>query len=564
MAADACRPGPHSDSVAAARPCAGSARANNQIRIVRNATDIEALYRSACVGAVAQHTQAGRPAAARRTCQNGAPRPATAAGRPQPHGNTLNLIETDYLVIGSGAAGLAFVDTLIDECDAHVTIVDRHGKPGGHWNDAYPFVTLHQPSAFYGVNSMALGSGRKDTHGLNQGLYELASGPEVCGYYDRLVRQRLLPSGRVSYHPMCNHLGDGLFESILSGQRTQVRVRKKTVDATYYSPQVPSTHTPQFRVADGVRLVPPNALPQLWHSQGQGALPRHFVILGAGKTAMDAAVWLLQSGAAPDAIHWVVPRDSWLVNRVTTQPAAEFFKEAIGGQAEQMAAFAQATSTDDLFERLEACGAVLRIDPTRKPTMFHLATVAPGELAVLRSIHQVIRRGRVQAIEADGLVLDQGRQAVPAGALYIDCTASAVAPRPLQPIFQGERIVLQLVRLPQPAFSAALTAYVEAHYEGDLQKNRLCATVPFPHTMDDYPRSMLVNMWNQFQWGQDKVLRAWIRDSRLDGFGKLMSGIDPQDTEKQEIVARLREQAAAAMANLPRLIASNKRTGDPA
>ena len=474
----------------------------------------------------------------------------------------MNPIETDYLIIGAGATGLAFADTLLDESDAHITIVDRHGKPGGHWNDAYPFVTLHQPSAFYGVNSLELGSGRKDSHGLNRGLYELASGPEVCAYYDRLMRQRLLPSGRVSYHPMCNHLGDGLVESILSGARTQVKVRKKFVDATYHSPQVPSTHTPRFRVGDGVKLVPPNALLQLW--QRQGPPPRHFVILGAGKTAMDAAVWLLQAGVSADALHWVVPRDSWLINRVTTQPGREFFKDSIGSQAEQMAAFAQAATTDDLFERLEACGAVLRIDRSRKPSMFHLATVAQGELELLRQVHHVIRMGRVQAIEADGLVLDQGRQAMPAGALYIDCTASAVEARPLQPIFQVGRIVLQLVRLPQPTFSAALVAYVEAHYEGDLQKNRLCATVPFPHTLDDYPRAAFVNMWNQFQWGQDKVLRSWIRDSRLDGFGKLLGGIDPQDTEKLAIVAQLREQAAAAMANLPKLIASNKRPGDPA
>ena len=113
-------------------------------------------------------------------------------------------IDTDYLVIGSGTAGLAFADTLLAESDAHITIVDRHGKPGGHWNDAYPFVTLHQPSSFYGVNSMELGSGRKDTHGLNAGLYELASGPEISGYFDRVMNQRLLPSGRVNYHPLSN------------------------------------------------------------------------------------------------------------------------------------------------------------------------------------------------------------------------------------------------------------------------------------------------------------------------------------------------------------------------
>jgi cation diffusion facilitator CzcD-associated flavoprotein CzcO len=63
-------------------------------------------------------------------------------------------VTTDYLIVGAGAVGLAFADTLIDEDTAsHITIVDRHARPGGHWNDAYSFVALHQPSATYGVNS---------------------------------------------------------------------------------------------------------------------------------------------------------------------------------------------------------------------------------------------------------------------------------------------------------------------------------------------------------------------------------------------------------------------------
>ncbi len=473
----------------------------------------------------------------------------------------MHTISTDYLVIGSGAAGMAFADTLITESAAHVTIVDRHGKPGGHWNDAYAFVALHQPSAFYGVNSLELGSGRKDMHGLNQGLYELATGPEISAYYDRVMKDRLLPSGGVAYHPMCDFLGSdnagsAQFESILSGQRTQVRVRKKIVDATYYSPPVPATHTPKFTVAPGVRLVPPNALPQLWATNTAAARPRQFAILGAGKTAMDAVVWLLQSGADPDSIQWVVPRDSWLVNRITTQPGPEFFNEAIGGQADQMEAFAKAQSIDDLFARLENCGAVLRIDPSRQPTMFHLATISTGEVELLRRVRRVVRKGRVQAIEADRLLLEQGTELLAEGTLCVDCTASAVEPRPVQPIFQPGRIVLQVVRLPLPTFSAALTAYVETHYDSDAEKNRLCASVPFPHRLQDYPRSMMVSMWNQFQWGQDKTLRTWIRNSRLDGFGKLMTGIAPEETAKLATIARLREQSMAAMANIPKLLAA--------
>ena len=86
-------------------------------------------------------------------------------------------IQADYLIIGTGAVGMAFADTLLNETRATIALVDRRHRPGGHWNDAYPYVRLHQPSAYYGVNSWPLGSGEKDESGLNKGFYELASGP---------------------------------------------------------------------------------------------------------------------------------------------------------------------------------------------------------------------------------------------------------------------------------------------------------------------------------------------------------------------------------------------------
>jgi hypothetical protein len=467
-------------------------------------------------------------------------------------------LQTDYLVIGSGASGLAFADTLVQETDAHITIVDRHAKPGGHWNDAYPFVALHQPSAFYGVNSLDLGTNRKDTVGVNQGLYELASGSEVSGYFDKVMSQKLLPSGRVSYYPMCNYLGDAdgvsQFESILSGEKTQVTVRKKLVDANYFGPKVPSTHTPKYTVASGVRLVTPNALAQLW--QGKADRPTRYVIIGAGKTAMDVGIWLLNCGAAPEAISWVMPRDSWLVNRLSTQPGVEFFKESIGGQAAQMECFATASSVDDLFLRLEASDQMLRIYPDHTPSMFHFATMSKGEVEVLRRIKNVVRMGHVQSIEPDALVLDGGRVAIDASTLCIDCTASAVEPRAMQPIFQPSKIVLQLVRAPLPTFSAAMIGYVETHYTDDAQKNQLCGNVPFPETLTGYVSTMMANMMNQAQWGQDKTLREWMRNSRLDGFGKVMASADRNDVEKMAILDKLRSQAMAAIGNMPRLLAA--------
>jgi hypothetical protein len=485
----------------------------------------------------------------------------------------MNHITTDYLIIGAGASGMAFADTLLTETDAHITIVDRHAKPGGHWNDSYSFVTLHQPSSFYGVNSTELSSRSKDTHGVNKGLYSLASGTEVSSYYERVMNQTLLPSGRVSYFPMSDHVGDGRIKSILSGAETQVTVLKKTVDSTYFGPTVPSTHTPKFKVTADAWMVSPNALSQLWQAPRQPGRerPKHFTIVGAGKTAMDVGVWLLNAGAAPENISWVMPRDSWLVNRLQTQPGLDFFDEAIGGQANQMEAIAKATSIADLFERLEACEAMLRIHPDQTPTMFHYATISKAEVESLRRITNVIRKGRVQAVEANALVMDGGRVELPPHTLCIDCTASAVEKRPAppQPVFEGNKILLQMVRIPMPSFSAALIAYVEAHYgneagdsdvreggsPGDAKKNHLCGAVPFPDSLTGYVASTFGNMRNQFVWSQDKTLRTWIRESRLDGFAKVVDAVPRDDAAKQAVLQRLKANAMAAMGNMPKLMA---------
>ena len=105
-------------------------------------------------------------------------------------------LQADYLVVGSGAMGMAFTDVLMTETDSTVVIVDKHHQPGGHWNDAYPHVRLHQPSAFYGVNSRKLGSDTIDATGWNEGLYELATNSEVCAYFDQVMQQQFLPSGQ--------------------------------------------------------------------------------------------------------------------------------------------------------------------------------------------------------------------------------------------------------------------------------------------------------------------------------------------------------------------------------
>jgi hypothetical protein len=188
--------------------------------------------------------------------------------------------------------------------------------------------------------------------------------------------------------------------------------------------------------------------------------------------------------------------------------------------------------------------------------MFHYATISTGEIAELRRITDVVRLGRIRSLNADTMVLDQGTVPVAPDTLFIDCTASAVEIRPAMPIFDGKRITPQLVRVPQPAFSAALVAYIEAHYDDDAAKNALCRTVPFPETLAHYPICNIVNMMNQYAWGQDKALSSWIRDSRLDGFGKVIAAVAPDDHEKLALLGKFRSTAMAAMANLQKLAAT--------
>jgi NAD(P)-binding Rossmann-like domain len=460
-------------------------------------------------------------------------------------------LQADYLIVGSGAVGMAFADTLVTETNATIIIVDKHQKPGGHWNVAYPFVTLHQPSAFYGVNSVELSKGRKDEVGLNKGLNDLASGAEVCAYFDEVMRHKLLPSGRVQYFPMCDYLGDGKFVSQLTGQVHQVQVNKKTVDATYLKTTVPSTHTPSFTIAPEIKFMPLNDLPKV------KSPPAGYVVIGGGKTGIDACLWLLENNVNPDKIQWIMPRDAWLLDRKNTQATQEFFGNTVGALATQFEAAAQADSITNLFDRLEAAGVLLRIDTAVRPSMFHGATISHAELVALRKIKQVVRLGRVTRIEKDKIVFVNGTIPTTTEHLHIDCSASAISNLAMKPIFNGNTITPQTVRSYQPVFSAAFIAHIEAEakYESDVVKNKICTVVPLPNLDTDWLRMMAALMTNQYTWSQDPSIGKWLFESRLDAVTKMIAKVAPDDTEKLAIIARMRGNAMPAMANLQKFIA---------
>ena len=452
------------------------------------------------------------------------------------------VLEADYLVVGAGAAGMAFTDALIDHADVDVVMVDRRHRVGGHWLGAYPFVRLHQASAFYGVASTLLGGERVQQDGPEAGLHERATAPEICAYYARVLRERMLGSGRVSFHPSCDYVGDGQFVSRLSGKRYEVRVRRRVVDARYLAPEIPAETPAPFGIADGVHVVPVNDLVAL------GGAPSEYVIVGSGKTATDACIWLLDNGVDPDAICWVRPRDPWMLNRAVVQPdPAVFFAMA----ADTMQAAAEAASPDDMFFRLEDAGVMLRIDRSVTPTMAKTPTLAQWELDRLRTIDRVVRLGHIQHVERTRLVFGQGEVATAKDAVIVHCAASGLQYRPLVPIWGPEAITLQPIRTGFPPFGAALAGYVEATVDGDEEKNRLCPPSPFPDTTADWARMQVLGTRASMSFTSHPGIKAWA-----DGVSLNPARMPPEMAGLPELaaaVARFRESLGAGMSRMAEL-----------
>ena len=418
-------------------------------------------------------------------------------------------VETDYLVVGAGAMGMAFTDALVDHADVHVTLVDRRHAAGGHWLDAYPFVQLHQASVFYGVASTVLGSGEVQRTGPERGLQERARQSEIVTYYDD-ARRRLVGTGRVTFLAGSEHRADGaahLVTSSVSGETTRVVVRRRVVDATYLSPTIPSTTPPPFAVDDAVDVVPVNGLVRL------GEAPTHFVVVGAGKTATDGIVWLLANGVDPDRLLWVRPRDPWMLDRAVVQPDPVV---AMDTAAATMGAAAEAGSLDDLFVRLEDAGIMLRIDEAVTPTMAKTPTLGRWELDRLRSVGRVVRMGHVRGVSPTEIVLDGGVVPLPRGSLVVHCAASGLRYPPMVPVWSPDAIRLQTIRVGFPCFCAALAGYVEATRDDDRERNRLCP----PNTLPDDPAT-----WATMQvrgtraartFGAEPDIAAWADDCALN------------------------------------------------
>jgi len=385
-----------------------------------------------------------------------------------------------------------------------------------------------------------LGGGRIQERGPEAGLHERAGQPAICAYYENLLVDRMLGSGRVEHFAGCEYLGDRTFVSRVSGQRFTVPQRCRVVDARSLSPDIPAETPPKFDVADGARVIPVNDLVHI------EVAPSQYVVVGSGKTATDACVWLLARGVDPDAICWVRPRDPWMLNRALIQPDPVIY---LGMVADMMRAAGAAASMPDLFLRLEDAGIMLRIDPSVTPTMAKAPTLGTWELDLLRSIDDVVRLGHIVTARRGRLDFAHGSVAIADDALIVNCAADGLKRPPLVPIWGPETITLQPIRAGFPCFGAALAGYVEATRADDAEKNRLCPPSSFGNSLTDWARMNVLGLRNSAAFGSEPDIKAWTDRVALNP-----ARVPPEHGGSPELDDALRRLQANVGPGLARLV----------
>lgn len=242
------------------------------------------------------------------------------------------------------------------------------------------------------------------------------------------------------------YVGEGRFHSLLTGKTFAVGNKTCLVDATFMKVEVPATRPPAYKLTNDVKLVPPNDLPTLHRPYN------NYTVVGAGRTGIDACLWLLSKGIDPAKITWIIPRDSFFLVREGIQPGP-LSAESRSVTAQNVNNYIiEASSAEDLLDRLVACGQLLRLDDNIRPTMFHCATVSSLEFEQLKRIGSIVRQGRVVSNTPNEVFLENGKCNSNVDTVYIDCTANGLAKLAPVSVFKGNTIALQPVRYCQQVF----------------------------------------------------------------------------------------------------------------
>lgn len=519
--------------------------------------------------------------------------------------------ECDYLIVGAGATAMAFCDSLLqgrrlqesEESSSlpMILMVDPHSQPGGQWNDSYDFVQLHQPSAMYGVESMTLEPSTSSTPDIQHTVasQHRATRVEILDYYRRVLEKwsphmQFIGNAKFDFDYNYNYDNAKSIGSDTSSPRkriyryyyqdkpVEIMVRQKVVDARFLQPDLPMDTPPKFQYnPDKIHCVPINALTTTTGSStgSQEKHAQHYVVIGGGKTGMDAVSYLLTTMASDPAsqIVWIMPNDAWITARESIGNCMEFLHTALTLAEQQKSSSSLSeyvqTSPDCLqaaFLEWERQGKVYRLDPNILPTKFKDATLSLEELTDLRRVtpKNILRgRGRVvQISDAGDLHFENGsvftlpwKTEVDLGdTTFVHCSAGAfnytkqdAQTHPL-PVFSDDRIVIQDVYgTPGFCFVGSIIGKLESLSRlSNDEKNALCvspssdnspSSLDIPkETIDLGPsggdvgvlsssHGFVQRLGNLRKWLQVPELSDWLVGHRLFNLGHYANAQSIQD-----------------------------------
>ncbi len=326
------------------------------------------------------------------------------------------------------------------------------------------------------------------------------------------MRQRFLPSGRVQWFPSSEVDADGVITSLLSGDRVGVTARR-FVDATHSTMRVPSTTPPSYAVSSDVACVPLNELPRVAHALRRVRRDRRRqdrdgrVHLAARQRRRARADPLDHAARLLGAASQQLPAHGRGVRPVLSEHRRS-------GRGRRAGRFRR--------RRVRATGGVRRTRPHR----------SDGHARGVPLRHPERRRDRgTSSDRAASCVwvesprssrtestLEQG--SIPTGptVLHVDCSAVGIPTLPSTTVFAGDRITLQWVRTCQPTFSAALIGIVEARFDDDDVKNRICTPIVPPTVPRDWLRMFQVELANRAELNAHPEIGEWLATARLDPF----------------------------------------------
>lgn len=397
---------------------------------------------------------------------------ATIGGRVRASAAVVHTRHVKYAVIGAGQTGLLFTHRCVVAQAGTVALVDRRESIGGHWNDAYSFVRLHQPKGAYGIE---VGSWRGNVE------RDLATRDEVLQHYDTAMRSVLSDPG----------------VTLLLGHEVERRevacgsaLLCTRVDRGGASRTPPRGEPPLLLVADGIidctlmdvpwhrggcaisgagshSVVTPSELPRRreggcaraqYNALGFGSLPmsigcllrrrvddrvpaharRRLVVIGGGKSGCDTVLHLrrllgVRSDQPLRRLTWVVSRPLAFYRRVALSDALDVSAahEALLREHERAPHVALAA--------LPSYPALLHHFTSTPPRTTHFASLGDDEMRELRwqascscdgagagsGAGALLEGARLRCMHADGtLELDDGRTIEGAGALIVSCTGA--------------------------------------------------------------------------------------------------------------------------------------------